>query len=1567
MKNLTGQSLKAYQLLERIGSGGFGAVYRAYQSTIGREVAVKVILPRFANQPDFIRRFEAEAQLVARLEHLHIVPLYDYWREPDGAYLVMRWLRGGSAKAALDRNPFGLESAALLLDQVGAALSMAHAADVIHRDLKPSNILLDEEGNAYLADFGIAADLRQKAGKAAADGSPVGTPRYIAPEQVRGEQPTPRTDIYSLGVTLYELLAGAYPFPGLNPVELLYKQLNDPLPELTVVAEEVRPEVNAVIQQATAKDPRQRYDDALSVAEAFRKAARLKEREAAEMLEMLTPREQDVLRLIGAGLTNRQIAQELYIEHSTVRWYIRQIYGKLDVRSRRQAIKRAREIEWAEAPETPAETDSGTGISVALPAPTNPFKGLRAFAPADRDQFFGRKRVLNRLLETLALPPAARAHSAPPGTGRFLAIVGPSGSGKSSLARAGLIPALREGRLPDSERWFIVELTPGVHPLDELEVALMRVAADQAGNLREQLERDAGGLLRAAELILPRDESELVLVVDQFEELFSLVEEEQERAFFLDLLATAVTSPRSRIRVVLTLRADYYDRPLQYAEFGGLVRRQMETLLPLNAEELEQAIVRPAEGVGVTYEPGLVATIIDDVLYQPGALPLLQYALTELFEERDERTLKHEAYTAIGGATGALATRAEELYLEQNENGREMIRQLFLRLVSVGRADENPTDTRRRVPQTELLALSAEEDLLEEMVDLFAAYRLLTLDHDPASRRPTVEVAHEALLREWGRLREWLNESRAEIRLQQQLARAAGEWEHAGRDAGFLIPGGTRLEQYETWRRTTELALTPQEVAYLEASLEAEEERQAHEARQARTRLNLRRALIGVLSLGLMVAIGLSLFAFSRQRVAEASEQEALRQASIGLAAQAIAQLDSEAPERGALLALAALEEYPYTPQAESALAQAVYRTHPYMILRAVDWFVRAIEFSPDGTSIAAGDAVWDSTDGEMVTEFNAGNLGVYNNLSLDWLSDNSRLLATRPEDGGLVSVRDATTGEERQRHKFAMVNTAYASADGRRALSASTNGTAFIWMIESGKIVQDFSHKASVDDIVWSPEARVNDAIWSPDERQVATAGEDGTIRVWDVETGDELKRFDAHPDGVTALSWAADGARLASAGKDGLGRVWQASAGELLFTLIGHDALVHDIEWSPDDSLLATVGGDGIVRVWDGRAGFERFALPGSDSTARDVSWSPDGQRLAVSGEALPRVWDVSTPLVWLVGYLPTVGSPTGFIPAEQLGVRTILPYWSPDSSWVGALGISDFAYRLWDPLTGENIETFEGVEGGVAHPNPAGTEIIFSNPLRIVNLETGRARPFSLPWVWLDSYFEWSPDGSLIAVQPVDLSQYRIYDAESLELLYEGERRECGHLLAGTFSPDGAYLAHTCLLSEEYTSVRIVEALSGKIVQELEGHTDWTYAASWSPDGTKLATTSNDLTVRVWDVASGETLTVISGHRPSNYGLDWSPDGTRLVGSDPTGSVLIWDAQSGGVVNHYNLGGYAQVNWSPDGSRMLTTGHFPAPDIRPVWQSTAELISYAYECCVFRELTAAERVQFGLAPGR
>lgn len=308
MMELTlGQQLKGYELRERLAAGGFGVVYRAYQSSVRRDVAIKVILPTVANQPDFIRRFETEAQFIARLEHLHIVPLYDYWRDPDGAYLVMRWLKGGTLADALKQGAYDLEAALLLTEHITAALESAHRGGVIHRDLKPANIFLDEDGNAYLGDFGIAKDLTNPNAANTADDAILGTLDYISPEQARSEPITPRTDIYSFGVVLYEMLTGLHPFPNISSVERLYKHLNEPLPMID--DPDIPAGINEVIQKATAKDPAHRFAGASELAAAFRRAAAISGIIPPENpVEVLTLREQEILRLIIQGLPNKEIA-----------------------------------------------------------------------------------------------------------------------------------------------------------------------------------------------------------------------------------------------------------------------------------------------------------------------------------------------------------------------------------------------------------------------------------------------------------------------------------------------------------------------------------------------------------------------------------------------------------------------------------------------------------------------------------------------------------------------------------------------------------------------------------------------------------------------------------------------------------------------------------------------------------------------------------------------------------------------------------------------------------------------------------------------------------------------------------------------------------------------------------------------------------------------------------------------------------------------------------------------------------------------------------------------------------
>jgi len=334
--DLDGEPLRGYRLLEQVGEGAFGVVYRAIQPQVGREVAVKAVHPELANHPDFVRRFDHEAQVVARLEHPHVVPLYDYWREPDAAYLVMRFLRGGSVEDLLEAGPVDPSRVVTITEQVASALAAAHRQGIVHRDVKPGNVLLDEDGNAYLTDFGVALDA----------GSPErstgtmmrGTPAYLSPEQIRLEPASPRSDVYALGIVVFEMLTGEHPFPESSLTALLDRHAHDPLPSVRTVRPELPSGVDEVIRRATAKDAEDRFPETTAMAAELR--------------------------------------------------------GALE----------------------------GTRVLALETGPTrNPYKGLRAFLEADATDFFGREAVTKRLISALADDdPAAR----------FLAVVGPSGSGE---------------------------------------------------------------------------------------------------------------------------------------------------------------------------------------------------------------------------------------------------------------------------------------------------------------------------------------------------------------------------------------------------------------------------------------------------------------------------------------------------------------------------------------------------------------------------------------------------------------------------------------------------------------------------------------------------------------------------------------------------------------------------------------------------------------------------------------------------------------------------------------------------------------------------------------------------------------------------------------------------------------------------------------------------------------------------------------------------------------------------------------------------------------------------------
>ncbi|HXJ66182.1 MAG TPA: AAA family ATPase, partial [Actinomycetota bacterium] len=830
------------------------------------------------------------------------------------------------------------------------------------------------------------------------------------------------------------------------------------------------------------------------------------------------------------------------------------------VRLRAEADDPAEELAFRRAL-GPAASRLTPAVSGAMP--TNPYKGLRAFEEADAADFFGRDRLIGQLLERL-------------GDHRFLAVVGPSGSGKSSVVRAGLLPALRRGALSGSDDWRIAEMFPGAHPLEQLEASLLRVADNPPASLLEQLERDDRGLSRAVARALPADGSELLLLIDQFEEVFTLVADEPSRVHFLESIEAAVTDPGARLRVVVTLRADFYDRPLRYRGFAELLHSRVEAVVPLSPEELERVIAGPVKRVGVRLEDGLVARMMSDVGDQPGGLPLLEYALTELFGRREGNLLTLQGYEVIGGVSGALGRRAEELYAGLDGHGREAARQVFLRLVALGEGTE---DTRRPAPRSELPGV--DEPGTVAVLDAFGASRLLSFDRDSRSGVATVEIAHEALLTAWGRLGGWIDEAREDLRTERRLATASREWLQSGREPSYLATG-SRLEQFEAWRRDGRIASTGEEVQFLDASLaardrarEEESTRAARERALERRSLRRMRALVAVLAVAGLIAGALTLFAFNQQGRAEREGRTARARE---LAAASVANLDVDA-ERSILLALDAIDvtrdsDGSVLPEAEEALHRAVDASR--VVLRV------------------PGLGGW-----------------------VDWSPAGDTFVTEGPENSGVIDIRDAGTGQSlRSWHGHDVdVNGVAFSADGSMLATTGDDGAVRVWDPATGEMLGELD----------GPDRPVLGPSFNPDGSLVAAAwSNEDKARIWDWRSGKVTATID-NVDDASATAFSPDGGRLAISTFQGWIHVVDVATGAEVYS-VRHEFDALDVDWSPDGRWLATSSSDGTVAIRDAGTGEIEFSLP-HDSAVLAADWSPDSTRVVTGGgDGFVKVWEIS-----------------------------------------------------------------------------------------------------------------------------------------------------------------------------------------------------------------------------------------------------------------------------------------------------------------------------------------------------
>lgn len=1257
-----------------------------------------------------------------------------------------------------------------------------------------------------------------------------------------------------------------------------------------------------------------------------------------------------ILLLAQAGQRSEALAQ-----YET---YSRLLDEELGVRPPPDLVSLYRQIAAGERPPVPAATPQPTVSRHA-----NPYKGLHAFQEADALDFFGRTALVGRLIAHL---------TGDDPSSRFLAIVGPSGCGKSSVIRAGLFPALRAGAVPGSDRWLGAVLMPGSHPLDELAIALRRALPLNDVDIHDEITRDSRGLLRLIKQGLPDDAKvEFVLVIDQFEELFSLVGDEGERRHVLDSLLAALEDPHSRMRLIISLRADFYDKPLLYPALGNWMRQCTDVVLPLSPEELERAIAGPAERAGVQVEAALITTIVADVNEQPGALPLLQYALTELFERRDNDQLTLAAYQASGGVRGALAARAEALYKTLQPAAQEVAQQVFLRLVQLGEGTE---DTRQRVPWTEIVAVAGSETGASNVVDRFIKHRLLAADYSPHTDERTVELAHEALIREWHRLHSWVEESRADLRQQRLLGAAMTQWMQAGEDHSYLLTG-SRLAQFEGWAASTPVLLTPNERRYLAISA-AEHERQRARWRQVRNG-----TVAAALAIALIMTV-LSLITLDRERKAQQARAEAEREVAVNhsIVLSNRAQDNQAAGYTDLALALAleaaAIDDPP--PDVIGVLAEVAFGQGTRYVIQAHPYTVRDVAISPDGR--------WG-------------------------LSASCQLIdSLRCVEGALIlwDLQPGTSVHHFKGHAD-WVNSVAFSPDGQMALSGSDDTTMRLWDVTTGEVIHVYEGHTGA----------VNSVAFSPDGQMALSGSTDRSLILWDVATGAIIRRFAGHVDIVNAVAFSPDGQTIVSGGGDGSLMLWDLSEGDAILRIDEHVDAVNSVAFSPDGSMVFSGDEGSWLRVYNARSGAENRERPHTyGRPVTDISVSASGYAVISTigscvlldivdltdisrfgGDYLLDIW---TAAISLSGKLALVGTTDGRLGlmnlASEAEIRRFgrgVPFFaldiSPDARYLisGNVAQQKGAAVLWDRATATEVrrltlDNSTSVFDLAFTPDGRYALLAVSSfmgepdaPSRVVmwNVETGeQVRRFEGDISGWTLSLAISPDGRQLLTSSVSMAPERVqgglilWDVATGQPIRQFSNENTGGVV---FSADGSRaLSGTYWGSDGHISLWDVN--TGEEIRRFEGgHNpgDAAFSVAFGPGETTVISGSADSTLAVWDIETGKILRRFIGHDGAAWGrIRVSQDG-RYVLSASFGDVILWDFATGGILRHFR--GY--TNWGnaifrPDEQTAFSATGSAADGIIE-WKiadmSSRELIEWTYANRYVREFTCSEREQYHIEP--
>jgi len=1107
-----------------------------------------------------------------------------------------------------------------------------------------------------------------------------------------------------------------------------------------------------------------------------------------------------------------------------------------------------------------------------------PYRSLFHFGPGDAEYFFGRESFVETLVQAIQ-------------TRNFIPLLGASGSGKSSVVFAGLVPKLQQ-----IGHWQFTYFRPGSDPFYGLAMALVPLYATNLDETERIFQsRQLATHLSQGDIYLadvftqiqhnfPNDR--VLLIADQFEEIYTSCTKEATRQNFLNKLITgfpkgdeliAVGAIAQSPRLLLTMRADFLGNALSYRPFADVLQSADLKLGPMNREELTDVIAKPVEKLGVAFEAELVERIIRDVEAETGSLPLLEFALTELWQRRQGNQLTHVAYTAIGEVQGSLARYADASYGKLSPVEQQQMRRVFIQLVRPG---EGAEDTRRVATKAEL----GESNWA--LVKHLADDRLVVTNRN-AAQLETVEVVHEALIRNWSELRGWMVTDRVFRAWQERLRGGMQHWQETKEDGGSLLRGAALVEAEEKLKERPD-DLSDAERDFICQSLQAKELQEKETA--ARRRREIRTAwgiTVGSL-VAVVISSGFGWMAWNK------TNEAALNQAnSLGRYSQYLFGEGNELKAFfQAIRAGKTLQRQPASdPEVMRALQTIIYQGSERNRLEGQ---ANAVSFSPDGKVLATSGNIgtvilWDVESGRELRTF-VGHAGTVESVSF---SPDGKTLATGSDDN-TIRLWDVESGQELRtlQERTDVVKSVSFSPDGKTLATGSGNNTIRVWDVESGQELRTLSGGHVNPETILS----VNSVSFSPDGKTLATSSDDRMVKLWNVESGQEIRKFVGYYG-----TFSPDGKTLATGSDDRMVKLWNVESGQEIRKFVGYYGT-----FSPDGKTLAAGSSDNTVKLWDVESGREIRTFQHADAV-RNVSFSPDGKTLATSS-------DDNTVKLWNVESRREIRT---FQHAPFL--RSVS--FSPDGKTL-ATGSSDNTVKLWDVEGGQEIRTFLGHADRVNSVSfsPDGKTLATGSDdetVKLWDVEGGQEIRTFLGHADRVNSVSFSPDGKTLTTGSDD-NTVKLWDVESGEEI-RTLQEHADIVRSVSFSPDGKTLA----TGSDDNTVKLWDVESGREIRTIIGHTSFVRSVSFSPDGKTLATGSGDNTVKLWDVEGGEEIRTLLGHTGFVRSISFSPDGKTLATGSLDTTVKLWDVESGQeirtIIGHASL--VNSISFSPDGKTLVT----------------------------------------------